>query len=145
EDKQGLQPGALGDGEDCRAQKKTDTDDRRHGEERRGNGDARAEQHDEEEDAADTGRKRLDTGMQVDAIDRVIAEKSHGENRRKEMRKRPANCRSTARQPLGNLSHRGAPSSEAANMPPAGRPCKPSTRLRSSAPRGRTNVLPRGF
>ena len=52
-------------------------DDRGLGQKRRGNRHAGVEQEDHEEDAAGALGQGLDAGMQIDAIDRVIAQKCH--------------------------------------------------------------------
>ncbi len=72
-----LQPPALGERQDRGPQHESANENRGLRHERRRRGHAGAKQDHQKEDAAGTVREGLDAGMQVDAVDRVIAQKSH--------------------------------------------------------------------
>ena len=78
-DQQWLDAEPLGKRQDRRAQNEAPGDDGGHRQQHERHGDAGAQQEDEEEDAAGALGESLDASVQVDAIDRVIAQESHGE------------------------------------------------------------------
>jgi len=77
DDEQRLQPVAPGERENRWPKHEAAGKDARLRQERHRNRDAGAEEDHEEEDTAGALGQSLDAGMQVDAIDRVIAQKCH--------------------------------------------------------------------
>ena len=60
--------------------------------ERDGDRNAGAEQEDQEEDATGALRQNLDAVMQIDAVDRVIAQKCHGRYRKESTMRDASPC-----------------------------------------------------
>ena len=97
DDQQRLQAPARGERKERRPQHEAAGDDRRLRQERRGNRHAGVQQEHHEEDAAGALGQGLDAGMQIDAVDRVIAQKCHENTDEEGMRMgRPAAGRPAA-------------------------------------------------
>ena len=78
DDEHRLQPPALGQGQDRGAQHEAEGQDRRHRQEGQRDRNSGPQKHRHGEQAARALRQRLDAEVQVDAVDRVVAEIGHG-------------------------------------------------------------------